>query len=181
MTTACSPHIKVDTWQTRGRMVVIVNHGSATGLSLTLGQTVEIEKSTLFSRRSSGRPVDKRRLFCKGITCIIVNLWPDIYGELLLVVKHRSATHISITTIVYLSQQGIWVSFGHKNPQEWPSGHLNNTFLKLLCLVLMSKYMFIVIIRVFCDVPLKKGYPKIFGIAIFGHPVSKSWRGPCHH
>ena len=49
--------------------MVMVNHGSATGLPLTCGQTVEVEKSTRFCHRSSGIPVAnpwlKRGYFCE--------------------------------------------------------------------------------------------------------------------
>ena len=47
----------VNTWQTHGRMVVMVNQGSALILTLTHGQTMVIDSSTQFSHRSSGRPV----------------------------------------------------------------------------------------------------------------------------
>ena len=38
----------VDTWLTLGGMGVTVNHGSATGIPLTSGQTKEIETSPCF-------------------------------------------------------------------------------------------------------------------------------------
>ena len=62
----------VDTWQTHGSMVVMVNHRSVTGLPLTHGRTVEIEISTRFCHMFSGRPVAdpwlKRGFFVRGFT-----------------------------------------------------------------------------------------------------------------
>ena len=60
----------VDTWQTSGRMVVMVKHGSATGQPLTHGQTVEVETSTPFCHWSSGRPVSD--LWFKGVFIVRV-------------------------------------------------------------------------------------------------------------
>ena len=46
----------------------------------------------------------------------------------------------------------------------------------ILCLILTNKYMFMVVISVYCSPPLKHRTPKTFlEIVIFGHPVSKSW------
>ena len=60
----------VDTWQTNGRMVEMVNHAYATGLPLTHGQTVQMKHQPV---SAIGLVVDqwqtrgkKEAMFCKG-------------------------------------------------------------------------------------------------------------------
>ena len=92
-----------------------------------------------------------------------------------------------------LSQQGVWVSFGHPNPQKsphrTPKCHFLNCQVFHLNVIPMTFYKDIVPyfnneIQVFVSIqsilwsPLKNRIPQNFTIANFGNPVSKSWLRP---
>ena len=91
--------------------------------------------------------------------------------------------------ILCLSQQVIWASFGHPNPQKSAPGHPQNFStpkqfpwhcIRILCLNPTSKYIFIVVIWVSSSLPWKIGHPKIRKLPIFGTQFQDPVGIHCH-